>query len=58
MQVATVVKSLQAREHIRELSTGERMMLLSARQILLSELMLAKDIAQPEAESLLDACLS
>lgn len=58
MQVAGVVKSLLARDRMRSLSTGERKMLVSARQILLSELMLAKDLSVQEAEALLDAGLA
>jgi len=57
LQVAAVVKSLMARDRVRGLSTGERKMLATARQILVSELMLAKDLPQEEAERLLDAGL-
>lgn len=40
-QVARVIKSLMHRERRRSLSTGERKMLHAARQVLLSELVLA-----------------
>ena len=43
MEVARVVKSLMLRESARGLSTGERKMLHSAKQILISELVLAKE---------------
>lgn len=42
MKVAQVVKSLSLREQERGLSAGERKMLNSAKQILISELVLAK----------------
>ena len=41
-EVARVVKSLMARENQRGLSTGERKMLHSAKQILISEIVLAQ----------------
>lgn len=49
--VADVVRSLMLREKEKGLSTGERKMLNSARQILVSELILAKDSSQNEIES-------
>lgn len=49
-EVAEVVKSLMIREKERGLSTGERKMLCSAKQILISELILAKDVEQCEIE--------
>ncbi len=49
--VADVVRSLMLREREKGLSTGERKMLNSARQILVSELILAKDSSQNEIES-------
>jgi len=45
-EVADVVKSLVLREREKGLSTGERKMLNSAKQILLSELILAKGISE------------
>ena len=50
MEVASVVKGLMQRDRERGLSTGERKMLHTARQILLSELVLAekRDFAEVE----------
>ena len=42
LEVARVVKSLMIRDHQRGLSTGERKMLHSAKQILISELVLSQ----------------
>jgi len=53
-QVAVVVKSLAQRDTEKMLSTGERKMLSSARQILVSELMLAKDAEKQEIEHMID----
>lgn len=50
-EVARVVKSLMLRDGDRGLSTGERKMLHSAKQILLSELVLAQSISYEEAEA-------
>jgi len=49
-EVADVVRSLMQRERDRGLSTGERKMLNSAKQILISELVLAKGLKQNEVE--------
>lgn len=49
-EVADVVRSLMQREKERGLSTGERKMLNSAKQILISELVLAKGLNQHEVE--------
>lgn len=49
-EVAEVVGTLMLREKEKGLSTGERKMLNSARQILISELVLAKGINQHEVE--------
>lgn len=49
-EVAEVVRSLMQRERDRGLSTGERKMLNSAKQILISELVLAKGLNQHEVE--------
>ena len=51
--VAYVVKALMIRDKDKGLSTGERKMLSSAKQILLSELILVKDISIQEAEALI-----
>ena len=57
LEVAKVVKSLLLRETRRGLSTGERKMLHSARQILISELSLSHDISYEEAEERLNQVL-
>ena len=57
MEVAKVVKSLMLRESRRGLSTGERKMLHSAKQILISEIGMAQSISYKEAESRMDAAL-
>lgn len=57
LEVAKVVKGLMLREGRRGLSTGERKMLHSAKQILVSEIGLAQSISYQEAESRLDQAL-
>lgn len=52
-QVARVVKNLMCREARRGLSAVERRMLRSAKQILLSEVMLVEDLTYDGAEQLL-----
>ena len=52
-EVARVVKGLLHRDASRGLSTVERKMLRSAKQILLSEMMLVEDISYDGAEQLL-----
>lgn len=49
-EVADVVRSLMLREKEKCLSTGERKMLNSAKQILISELILARNMNQTEVE--------
>jgi len=56
-EVADVYKSLKIRDIEKGLSTGERKMLNTARQILLSELYLAKDTSMKEVEDALNKCL-
>ncbi len=58
LKVAWVVKGLTQREASRGLSTGERKMLHSARQILISELVLSKSISYEGAEQELDTALA
>lgn len=53
-EVAQVVKSLAARDRERGLSTGEKKMLLSARQILESELCFALDCSPQEIAQVID----
>lgn len=57
-EVARVVKGLTLREANRGLSTGERKMLSSARQILISELVLSKSLSYEVAEQVLDTALA
>lgn len=53
-EVADVVRSLMQRETDKGLSTGERKMLNSARRILISELVLAKNMNQYEIEDIIN----
>ncbi len=53
-EVADVVRILMIREREKGLSTGERKMLNSARQILISELVLAGDTDQIEIEMVIN----
>jgi len=57
-ELAEVVRNLTARDREKGLSTGEKKMLDNARQILLSELVLAKDGEREEIESLLEKYLA
>ncbi len=54
LEVAQVVKSLAARDSERGLSTGEKKMLSSARQILDSEIAYALDIPPQQAAQLIN----
>jgi len=56
-EVADVVRILMKREREKGLSTGEKKMLNSAKQILVSELILAEDSDQVEVESTIDKFL-
>ncbi|GAA1173902.1 CarD family transcriptional regulator [Nesterenkonia xinjiangensis] len=56
-KVAEVVRDLWRRENDRGLSAGEKRMLAKARQILVSELALAKKLEEDAAEKLLDDVL-
>ena len=51
--VAYVVKTLMLRDKDKGLSTGERKMLSSAKQILLSELIMVKGVTLEQAEALI-----
>ena len=51
LEVAGVIKALMHRDGERGLSTGERKMLHNARQILLSEVVLAEDVEYADAEA-------
>jgi len=57
-EVARVIKGLSLRDARRGLSTGERKMLHSARQILISEIVLAKSVSYEAAEADLDTALA
>lgn len=57
-EVAQVVKSLTARDRERGLSTGEKKMLLSARQILESELCFALECSPQEIAQVIDQHLN
>ncbi|MDR1299462.1 MAG: CarD family transcriptional regulator [Oscillospiraceae bacterium] len=50
LEVARVVKSLMARDVARGLSTGDRKMLVSAKQILISEMVLSQHKSYEEVE--------
>lgn len=54
-EVAEVVRNLMLRENDKGLSTGERKMLENARQILISELVLARGTEEKKIESMLEA---
>ncbi|GAA3794794.1 CarD family transcriptional regulator [Micrococcus sp. HG099] len=56
-KVAEVVRDLWRRDQDRGLSAGEKRMLSKARQVLVSELALAKKVTEEEAEGMLDQVL-
>lgn len=56
-EVAEVVRNLSIRDRERGLSTGERKMLDNARQILISELVLAQGTTAEEVEATIDRLL-
>lgn len=58
LKVSEVVRDLWRRERDRGLSAGEKRMLSKARQILVSELALAKKVADDRAEEMLDEVLA
>ena len=58
IEVAKVVKGLMARESQRGLSTGERKMLHSAKQILISEIVLAQSSSYEEIEQRINKALA
>ncbi len=55
MQVAKVIKSLVLRDREKGLSTSERKMLSNAKQILISEMVLAKSMPYEEIESMINS---
>jgi CarD family transcriptional regulator len=56
-EVAEVVRNLAIRDREKGLSTGERKMLDSAKQILISELVLAQDTSEDEVEAVIQGLL-
>lgn len=57
MQVAGVIKALMHRDSTRGLSTGERKMLHSAKQILISEIVLSEGTEYADAEARINAAM-
>ena len=57
LEVAAVVKGLMQREKERGLSTGERKMLHSAKQILISEIVLSESASYEEVEERLNSAM-
>lgn len=57
MQVAKVLKSLMLREGERGLSNGERKMLHSAKDILISEIVLSENVSYEEVEQRINCAL-
>lgn len=57
-EVARVIKGLMARDSEKGLSTGERKMLRSAKQILISEIVLAKSCAYEAVEQCINEALA
>ena len=56
-EVSAVIKALMHRDSVRGLSNGERKMLHIAKQILVSEIVLAEDVAYPVAEGRVNAAM-
>lgn len=54
IEVAEVVRNLMRTDREKKLSTGEKKMLTNAKQILMSEIILVKDIDLKEANSIID----
>ncbi|QIB70261.1 CarD family transcriptional regulator [Aminipila butyrica] len=57
LEVAEVVRNLVRMDRLKKLSTGEKKLLTNARQILLSEIILVKDIGQGEANDMIDQAI-
>ena len=58
LEVASVIKGLTRRDRERGLSTGERKMLHSAKQILISEIVLSESASYEEVEARLDSAMA
>ena len=56
-EVADIVRNLTFKQKDKGLSTGEKKMLLNARQILISELVLAQDKEKSEVEEMVDTTI-
>ena len=56
-EVAGVIKALMHRDSERGLSNGERKMLHNAKQILISEIVLAEDVAYSDAEARINTAM-
>jgi CarD family transcriptional regulator len=57
-EVALVFRNLLARERARGLSSAEKKMMTTAKQIIVSELILSHDIEKSSAEEILTSMLS
>ncbi|NLJ98641.1 MAG: CarD family transcriptional regulator [Tissierellia bacterium] len=57
-EIASVVRNLMLRDEEKSLSTGERKMLNSAKQMLISEIVLVSNIDQEETEKIIDEAIS
>jgi len=57
-EIASVVRNLMLRDAEKSLSTGERKMLNSAKQMLISEIVLVVDSDQEETERLIDEAVN
>ena len=58
LEVARVVKGLMRRDEDRGLSTGERKMLHSAKQILISEIVLSQNASYEDVEARINGAMS
>lgn len=58
LQVARVIKGLMLRDGERGLSTGERKMLQSAKEILISEIVLSQSVSYEDVEQRINAALA
>jgi len=58
LEVAAVIKGLMIRDTDRGLSTGERKMLHSAKQILISEIVLSESLTYEEVEQRINIAVS
>ena len=58
IEVARVIKGLMQRESVRGLSTGERKMLHSAKEILISEIVLSQSASYEDVEARINTALA